>query len=340
MEEVVVQQALPLGNWDDLIGHQAERRRLVRGGAFASLLFSGPPGLGKRLLAAWYGAHVNCHQPGEGAPWSCDCPHCRLVLKNTHPDVYWMERAAGKLSLGVGEARELIHHLYLRPYQARSRVCIISEAERLTDEAQSALLKTLEEPPDSNLLILVCSQELVLLPTCSGAPLPHSPLSSRGRRRADGWLEGKGCPADSAARYAGLAQGSPGKALQLWEQPALWEALEQLLDALGELPGSSLGRCLELAAKCETLKVPGLEGRALLEWILHSAQAYFRDVLLVQAGALHIIHRHRLKQLEQLAQKKSRVQDWLEVLRESQEYAEANVNVRLLLQDLFLKLRK
>lgn len=339
MDEVVVQRALPLGNWDDLIGHQQERRRLVRGGSFASLLFSGPAGLGKRLLAAWYGAHVNCQNPAEGPPWSCDCPHCRLVLKNSHPDVYWMERAPGKLSLGVGEARELIHHLYLRPYQARSRVCIISEAERLTDEAQSALLKTLEEPPDSNLLILVCSQESKLLPTVQSRCRIH-----RFRPVEDaeliGWLVDKGCPADSAARYAGLAQGSPGKAAQLWEQPALWEALEQLLDALGELPGSSLGRCLELAARCETLKVPGLEGRALLEWILQSTQAYFRDVLLVQAGALHVIHRHRLAQLEQLAQKKPRVQDWLEIVRESQEYAEANVNVRLLLQDLFLKLRR
>lgn len=339
MEEVFVQQALPLGNWDELIGHQQERQRLVSGGTFASLLFSGPQGLGKRLLAAWYGAYLNCQNPPDGPPWRCDCPNCRLVLKNTHPDVIWLERMPGKLSLGVGEARELIHQLYLRPYQARSRVCIISEAERLTDEAQSALLKTLEEPPDSNLLVLVTSQESKLLPTVQSRcritrfrPVDDPLLMS--------WLEQKGCPSDSAARYAGLAQGSPGKAVALWEQPALWEALEQLLDALHELPGSSLGRCLELAAKCETLKVPGLEGRALLEWILQSTQSYFRDALLVQSGATHVIHRHRLAQLEQLVKKKPEVQSWLGVLREANQYAEANVNVRLLLQDLFLKLRR
>ncbi|MFN8613300.1 MAG: DNA polymerase III subunit delta' [Vulcanimicrobiota bacterium] len=339
MDEVLVQQALPLGNWDELIGHEQERRRLVRGGTFASLLFSGPQGLGKRLLAAWYGAYLNCGQPPEGPPWRCECPNCRLVLKNSHPDVVWLERLPGKLSLGVGEARELIHQLYLRPYQARSRICIISEAERLTDEAQSALLKTLEEPPDGNVLVLVTSQESRLLPTVQSRCRIH-----RFRPVEDpvlmSWLQQKGCPADSAARYAGLAQGSPGKAVSLWEQPALWEALEQLLDALQEVPGSTLGRCLELAARCETLKVPGLEGRSLLEWILQSTQAYFRDALLVQSGATHIIHRHRQAQLEQLVKKQPAIQSWLAILKEANEYAEANVNVRLLLQDLFLKLRR
>lgn len=339
MEEVRVQQALPLANWDELIGHEQERRRLVSGGNFASLLFSGAQGLGKRLLAAWYGAHLNCQNPPEGPPWRCECPNCRLVLRNSHPDLVWLERLPGKLSLGVGDARELIHQLYLKPYQARSRVCIISEAERLTDEAQSALLKTLEEPPDGNVLILVASQESRLLPTVQSRcrilrlrPVDDPVLMS--------WLQAKGCPPDSAARYAALAQGSPGQAAALWEQPLLWEALEQLLDALQELPGSSLGRCLELAARCEGLKVPGLEGRGLLEWILHNTQAYFRDALLVQNGATHVIHRHRLPQLEQLVKKKADVQSWLGVLRESNEYAEANVNVRLLLQDLFLKLRR
>ena len=155
-----------------------------------------------------------------------------------------------------------------------------------------------------------------------------------------GWWEGKGCPPEAAARYAGLAQGSPGRAVQLWEQPALWEALESLLDALQELPGCSLGRCLELAARCETLKVPGLDGRAQLEWILLNAQAYFRDALLVKAGAPHVIHRHRLGLLEELVKKQPQVQSWLTILQESQNYATANVNTRLLLQDLFLKLRR
>lgn len=340
MDEVVVQQRpLPLAAWDDLIGHDQERRRLVRTGSFPSLLFSGPQGLGKRLLASWYGAFRNCLTPPQEGSWNCNCRECQLVLKNSHPDVVWIERQPGKLSLGVGEARDLIHQLYLRPYQSRSRVCIISEAERLTDEAQSALLKTLEEPPDSNLLILVTSQESKLLPTVSSRCRIHRfrPVEDSEILR---WLTARGCPEEAAARYASLAQGSPGKALQFWEQPALWEALEQLLDSLGQLSGSSLGQCLTLAAQAENLKVPGVEGRAQLEWILHNAQAYYRDALLVGSGATHVVHQHRRPQLEKLAQRPERLSPWLLALREAGEYCTANVNTRLLLQDLFLKLRR
>ena len=339
MDEVVPQKPLPVQDWDEIIGHAQERDRLVRAGGFPSLLFSGPQGLGKRLVAAWFGAHTNCQQPPAERPWSCGCRNCLLVRRNQHPDVFWMERAPGKLSLGVGEARELIHQLYLRPYQARARVCIISEAERLTEEAQSALLKTLEEPPDSNLLILITSQESKLLPTVQSRCRIH-----RFRPVEDPvlmeWLQARGCPLEAAARYAALAQGCPGQALQFWEQPALWEALEQLLDALQEIPGSSLGRCLELAARSEAIKVPGLEGRAQLEWILSSAQAYFRDALLVGSGATHVVHQHRRPQLEKLSDQPAKLQPWLVWLREARDYCTANVNTRLLLQDLFLKLRR
>ena len=339
MDEVVPQQPLSLADWDELIGHRQEQDHLVRAGSFPSLLFSGPQGLGKRLVAAWFGAHVNCQQPPTERPWNCRCPNCLLVMKNQHPDVFWMERAPGKMSLGVSEARELIHQLYLRPYQARSRVCIISEAERLTEEAQSALLKTLEEPPDQNLLILVTSQESKLLGTVQSRcrihrfrPVEHGQLVN--------WLELRGCPLEAAGRYAALAQGCPGQALKLWEQPALWEALEQLLDALQELPESSLGRCLELAARSESLKVPGLEGRGQLEWILQHAQAYFRDALLVGSGATHVVHQHRRPQLEKLAQRQARLQPWMASLQQAREYCTANVNTRLILQDLYLKLRQ
>lgn len=338
MEEVVTQKPLPLGDWDELIGHPAERLRLASGGRFPSLLFSGPKGLGKRLVAAWLAAHLNCQNPPAQPPWTCSCRNCTLVLRNQHPDVVWSERAPGKLSLGVGEARELIQQLYLRPYQASCRVCIISEADRLTDEAQSALLKTLEEPPESNVLVLVTSQEARLLPTVQSRcriyrfrPVEDSLLMT--------WLQSRGCPEEAAARYTGLSQGCPGQALRYWEQPALWEAHEQLLESLQELHGSSLGRCLELAGKSEALKIPGLEGREQLEWVLATTQAYFRDALLVGNGATHVVHQYRRAQLEKLAQQPQRLLRCLSCLQESRQYFLANVNTRLLLQDLFLKLR-
>jgi len=96
-EEVVYQQPLPLAGWDELLGHEQQRAELLRMGRFASLLFSGPQGLGKRLVAAWLASQLIGDE--------------RRVLRNNHPDLVWLERMPGKQSLGVGEARELISQL-------------------------------------------------------------------------------------------------------------------------------------------------------------------------------------------------------------------------------------
>jgi DNA polymerase-3 subunit delta' len=321
-EEVVYQQPLPLAGWDELLGHEQQRAELLRMGRFASLLFSGPQGLGKRLVAAWLASQLIGDE--------------RRVLRNNHPDLVWLERMPGKQSLGVGEARELISQLYLRPYESASRVCIISEADRLTEEAQSALLKTLEEPPADNVLILVASQESKLLDTVQSrcrrvrfCPLPDQQLTT--------WLQQLGCPAEVALRYARLAQGCPGRARQLWETPALWESQEKLLDLLLQLPGSSLGKALELSSKAETLKIPGREARAQLEWVLEYVRLFCRDRLLLSHGA-RPLNDHRLEQMQALP--KQNLIAALESLDEAEEFFQANVNARLLLQNLFLKLRR
>lgn len=340
MEQVALQQPLPLTGWDELQGHESERVRLATAEPFASLLFSGPQGTGKSLLAAWYAANLNCASPRCKAPWSCSCANCRAVLRNTHPDVVWLERQAGKQSLGVGEARDLISQLYLRPYQARQRVCIIPEAERLTEEAQSALLKTLEEPPSDNILILVTHQESRLLPTVLSRCRLHRflPLDDAALQA---WLRGLGCPPDACERHAALAQGCPGRARRLWETPQLSQSQEALLDILSELPGATLGRAVALATRAEGLKAPGHEGRAQLEWVLEAAGAFLRDVMLQSHGARRVVHRHRSADLDRLvACGPVRLKGWLNALQEAREFFTANVNSRVLLQNFFLKLRK
>lgn len=83
-------------------------------------------------------------------------------LSTNHPDVLFFDQDA---KLGVEQAKQIRQHLSLKPYSAKGRAVVILSADNLTIEAQNALLKTLEEPPESALLILGTSRDGLLLPT-------------------------------------------------------------------------------------------------------------------------------------------------------------------------------
>jgi hypothetical protein len=158
------------------IGHDAIREMLRRlaaarvGGSQAALhhawLFAGPAGVGKFQIARWWATLLKCPQLGACEP-SCD--NCLLVAGAVHPDVFEtgpapkdknVQQTAGveierKKSVGVQESRDLLHRLSLRPVKPGPRVAIMREAGTMTAEAQNALLKLLEEPPGSAVIILV-----------------------------------------------------------------------------------------------------------------------------------------------------------------------------------------
>ncbi|MBI2596525.1 hypothetical protein HYW46_07395 [Candidatus Daviesbacteria bacterium] len=83
------------------------------------------------------------------------------VAKN-HPDVLWFE---DNEKLGVEQSKIIREHLNFKPYSAKNRVVVLESAQKITDEAQNSLLKTLEEPPENAILILCSDSEDVFLPT-------------------------------------------------------------------------------------------------------------------------------------------------------------------------------
>ncbi len=107
-------------------------------------------------------------------------------LSRNHPDILWFEAES---KLGIEQAREIKDFLSLKPYQGNKRAVVLIAAENLTDAAQNALLKTLEEPPDGTILILGASSEDQLLPTiisrCRVINLATTFISPDGKFDAD-----------------------------------------------------------------------------------------------------------------------------------------------------------
>ena len=135
-----------------------------------AMLFLGPPGVGKALVAQRLAARLACTEPG--APCGA-CAGCVQVVAGSHPDLRSIgaPTAGGrregrtKKEIGIDQARDLKRFVALQAIAAPRKVAIIDDADRLSIAAQNALLKTLEEPPGQALLILVTASPGALLTT-------------------------------------------------------------------------------------------------------------------------------------------------------------------------------
>jgi DNA polymerase-3 subunit delta' len=157
-------RAEPSSVWDTLVG----QRRVVetlRGAAAGdgmshAFLFTGPPGSGRSNAAIAFAAALQCEEqpPGCGV-----CHSCHTVLAGTHADITVVR--TDRLSIGVDEVRDLVRRSALAPVGRRWQVMIVEDADRLTEQAANALLKTIEEPTDRTVWMLCAPTVEDLLPT-------------------------------------------------------------------------------------------------------------------------------------------------------------------------------
>lgn len=170
---------MPASVWDDLVGQPRAAAFLSRATAAGSVahayLFVGPTGTGKKTAAFALACSLVCPHGGCGA-----CAACRRVRAGVHPDVHVLspEGVAGYL---IEQVRDLVHDVNLSPVEARRKVYVLQDADRLRSEAANALLKTLEEPPADVVIVLLAADYDDVPPTIASrcqvvkfAPVPVS----------------------------------------------------------------------------------------------------------------------------------------------------------------------
>lgn len=201
--------------FDDFVGNglmvQAVRSQLASGRLPHSILFAGIAGVGKWTLAQYVAKALNCNQRQND--FCNDCTICRRISEDVHPDV--KNVAPDGQFIKIDQMRSLSREVFFRPFEGRRRVFIIDEAERFRDESANSILKTLEEPPDTSILILVTSRPNDLLPTIRSRCQTYrfAPLSAEEIERL---LQGRAsCQPEDRRLLARIACGSLGKALAL-----------------------------------------------------------------------------------------------------------------------------
>lgn len=132
------------------------------GSCHQAYIFEGPDGLNVMESAKLFAASLTCQNP-TSAPCG-DCPVCKLTYSENNPDIVYIT-TEDKKSIGVDKVREMSKDVYIKPFSAERKVYIIEDGMALTDEAQNAMLKILEEPPEYAVFIIIISSSARLLPT-------------------------------------------------------------------------------------------------------------------------------------------------------------------------------
>lgn len=192
----------------------------------SALLFCGPEGTGKALMALEFAKTLLCRKRAPDQTSCSTCPDCVAVQNRSHPDVTLVnaayqaclreEEAAKQRSLRVDTIRHLRKDMELRSLLGGWKVAIVEEAHTLELEAANALLKTLEEPQPRALWILLTSQRELLPRTIPSRcfSVPFIPLP---RPAVEKILQDRGIAAARAAELAVLGEGSASRALDLSE---------------------------------------------------------------------------------------------------------------------------
>jgi DNA polymerase-3 subunit delta' len=268
-----------------------------------ALLLAGPTGVGKRRAALAVAEALNCLAPRKGAPYDAEgvgapvdfavdacgaCDACRRIARGVHPDVILVEPGETG-TIKIEQIRGVIDAAAYRPFEGRRRAVIVDEADAMQAPAQSALLKTLEEPPSATVFLLVSSMPDALLPTvrsrCPRLRFAHLTAADV----AHVLVRDHGYTAADAQAAAADADGSVGLALAAGSRDvtSAREMAKSLLEhaARGADPARRLEAARALTPKGSGgAKASGGE-RDQLAVCLRSAAALLRDLGMLATGA-------------------------------------------------------
>ena len=197
---------------------------MLRGGMPHGVLVTGPGGVGKTTFAGDLAAGLLCRNEDSELRPCRTCRGCRALEHGNHPDLHRLAPTGAGAVIPIGGreergVRDLVRDLALLPVEGGARVAVITAADRMTEDAQAAFLKTLEEPPSGTVLILTASDEERLLPTIRSRCV-RIRLGPVARQDVEGILVDAGLvEAPVAARLARLAAGRPGEAVALARAP-------------------------------------------------------------------------------------------------------------------------
>lgn len=314
------------------------QRGLERGTLAHAYMLAGPPHVGKMTVALNLAQALNCESP---EPPCGQCPTCQKIASGNHADVQIIGLtqngdAAGAKLISIDQVRDMQHSASLPPFEGKCKVFIIEDAELLSVEAANCLLKTLEEPVDKMVFLLLTTNEKLLLSTVVSrcqrlelTPLPSPQMEEALQKR---W----GIEPQLAKLLSRLSRGCLGWAVTAASDDRILQARTEKLERLYEVIRADTEVRFNHAAQMATQFA---QNRAAVQETLDLWRDWWRDLLLVKTGCFdYVTSTDQSNILNNMAghYTMEQVRDCLGSIMAAEGQLRQNANPRLVLEVLML----
>ncbi|MDY3250927.1 MAG: DNA polymerase III subunit delta' [Candidatus Choladocola sp.] len=328
-----------MAGFKEIIGHKREIAHLEQaisaGKVSHAYIFSGEKGTGKKTLADAFAMTLQCESEGERPCGRCHS--CRQAGSGNHPDIIYI-RHDKPASIGVEDIRDqLTGDIQIRPYNGKYKIYIIPEAEKMTVQAQNAILKTIEEPPEYAVIILLPANEQSFLDTIRSRcvtlnlkPVPDEQVKAY-------LMEHLQVPDYQADICASFAQGNIGKAVRLASSDdfsAIKSSAMQLIRNAGSMEISEI---IEFVKSVQEYKIT-------IQDYLDILALWYRDMVYFKAtkDIDGIIFKDEIRTIRDTVKVCSYegVEEVMKAIESAKTRLNANVNFDLTMELLFLVIKE
>jgi len=329
--------------FSDIVGQAAIKEQLKAALAAGSIphacILCGEARSGKEFIAKTFAQALLCEkrEESEDKEPCCECHSCRQAETGNHPDIIYVTHEKPN-TIGVDDVRlGIVETVMIKPYSAPYKIYIIEEAEKLTPQAQNSLLKTLEEPPEYVVFLLLTTSTEVLLPTILSRCAVLTMMPVRDDEMRDYLMEQLHVPESRAEICIAFARGNVGRAKALASSEDFDKIRTGALTLLKNI------RDMDTADILEALKQIREYGFDINDY-LDIMAVWYRDILLFKAthDMNHLIFRDEIQSIQKVAQYSDYegIEEIIRALEVAKGRLRSQVNYELTMELLLLTIQE
>ena len=328
-----------MAGFHDILGHEqiiAHLQNAIEEDKVShAYIFNGPEASGKMMLAEAFAMALQCE--GEGKRPCLECRSCRQAADHNQPDIIYVSHEKPN-TIGVDDIRTQINNdIDIKPYSSRYKVYIVDEAQKMNQQAQNALLKTIEEPPAYAIILLLTTNADSFLQTILSRCITLNLKAVKEDKIKEYLMKHYQIPEYQADICAAFSQGNVGKAIQLASSEEFGELKASVLQLMKRLEDIDL---YEMTGAVKQIAEYKLSVNDYFDLMM----IWFRDVLYLKAtnDVDGLIFKDEVYDIKKQAAKRSYqgIEIILEALEKAKIRLNANVNFDLVIELLLLTIKE